>query len=149
MPSLNNDGIRYIKISRIDKNGVDQTPTLQSLNKITIPYSTGDITYTVINITERLTFFLYYVNLAGVEWDDRAEIKYDFTGSILNSSKRYQTTQDMSGAPDLYIKFPIISSSNDNLNFLNLGRNIYLCCKKLLLLFLQEQPIHCSLHDNF
>ncbi len=121
MPSLNNDGIRYIKISRIDKNGVDQTPTLQSLNKITIPYSTGDITYTVINITERLTFFLYYVNLAGVEWDDRAEIKYDFTGSILNSSKRYQTTQDMSGAPDLYIKFPIISSSNDNLNFLNLG----------------------------
>ena len=37
------DGVRYIKIAKIDKNGVDQTPTLQSLNQLTIPYSTGDI----------------------------------------------------------------------------------------------------------
>ena len=115
------EGVRYIKIARIDKNGVDQTTTLQSLNQITIPYTSGDIVYTIVNITEKPTFFLYYVNPAEVDWDDRAEIKYDFTGSILNSSKRYQTTQDMSGAPDLYIKFPIISSSNDSLNFLNLG----------------------------
>ena len=100
------EGVRYIKIARIDKNGVDQTTTLQSLNQITIPYTSGDIVYTIVNITEKPTFFLYYVNPAEVDWDDRAEIKYDFTGSILNSSKRYQTTQDMSGAPDLYIKFP-------------------------------------------
>lgn len=115
------DGVVYIKIAKTDKNGINQTNTLQSLNQVIIPYSSGDIAYKVISITEHPTFFLYYVNPAGVEWADRAEIKYDFTGSILNSSKRYQTTQDMSGAPDLYIKFPIISSSNDNLNFLNLG----------------------------
>ena len=111
----------YIKISRIDKNGVNQTNTLQSLNQITIPYSTGDIVYEILEITEHPTYFLYYINPAGIEIGDRAEIKYDFTGSILNSSTTYQTTQDMTGAPDLYIKFPIISSSNDNLNFLNLG----------------------------
>jgi hypothetical protein len=110
MPSLNNDGIRYIKISRIDKNGVDQTPTLQSLNKITIPYSTGDITYTVINITERLTFFLYYVNLAGVEWDDRAEIKYDFTGSLIS-----RPSSPPEGIPNGdYVDVVI---EKDNLNF--------------------------------
>ena len=109
----------YIKIARIDKNGIDQTNTLQSLNQVTVPYSTGNITYEVIGITEHPTYYLYYVKPAQVGWADRAEIEYDFTGSILNSSTTYQTTQDMTGAPDLYIKFPITSSLNDNLNFLN------------------------------
>ena len=47
------EGVRYIKIARIDKNGIDQTNTLQSLNQITIPYTSGDIVYTVVNITEK------------------------------------------------------------------------------------------------
>ena len=47
----------YIKISRIDKNGVNQTNTLQSLNKLTIPYSTGNITYTILSIVEKPTYF--------------------------------------------------------------------------------------------
>ena len=76
------EGVRYIKIARIDKNGIDQTNTLQSLNQITIPYTSGDIVYTVVNITEKPTFFLYYVNPAEVDWSDRADIKYDFTGSL-------------------------------------------------------------------
>lgn len=76
------EGVRYIKIARIDKNGIDQTNTLQSLNFLTIPYTSGDITYTVTNITEKPTFFLYYVNPAEVDWDDRADIKYNFTGSL-------------------------------------------------------------------
>ena len=78
------DGVVYIKIAKTDKNGINQTNTLQSLNQVTIPYSTGNITYKVIDITEHPTFFLYYVNPAGVEWADRAEIKYDFTGSLVS-----------------------------------------------------------------
>ena len=50
------DGVRYIKISKIDKNGINQTNTLQSLNQITIPYTSGDIVYTVINIIEKFIF---------------------------------------------------------------------------------------------
>jgi len=79
------EGVRYIKIARIDKNGIDQTNTLQSLNQITIPYTSGDIVYTVINIIEKPTFFLYYVNPAEVDWSDRADIKYDFTGSLTST----------------------------------------------------------------
>lgn len=79
------EGVRYIKIARIDKNGIDQTNTLQSLNQITIPYTSGDIVYTVVNITEKPTFFLYYVNPAEVDWSDRADIKYDFTGSLTST----------------------------------------------------------------
>ena len=104
------EGVRYIKIARIDKNGIDQTNTLQSLNKIIIPYTSGDITYTVINITENPTFFLYYVNPAEVDWDDRADIKYDFTGSLSGD-----LFSNLSGL--VYHTVPIISSEKDSLNF--------------------------------
>ena len=32
------DAVRFIKISKKDKNGVDKTISLQSLSEITIPY---------------------------------------------------------------------------------------------------------------
>ena len=50
-------GVRYIKIAKKDKNGVDQTNTLQSLTEITIPFSTSNITYNIISITEKPTYF--------------------------------------------------------------------------------------------
>ena len=76
------EGVRYIKISKIDKNGVDNTITLQSLTKLTIPYSSGDVTYDILTISEQPTHFVYYVENPNIEWADRADIKYDFTGSI-------------------------------------------------------------------
>lgn len=118
------EGVRYIKIAKVDKDGNDQTTSLQSLSQIVIPYSTGNITYEILNITEKSTYFLYYVQNPNLEWADRAEIKYDFTGSLLTSSPTYQTNQDMTGAPDLFIKIPITSSTTDNLNFLNLNSSI-------------------------
>ena len=75
------DAVRFIKISKKDKNGVDKTPTLQSLSEITIPYSTGNIRYKILNITEKPSYFLYEVNNPNLEWADRAEVGYDFTGS--------------------------------------------------------------------
>ena len=76
------DAVRFIKISKKDKNGVDKTPNLQSLSEITIPYSTGNIRYKILNITEKPSYFLYEVNNPNLEWADRAEVGYDFTGSI-------------------------------------------------------------------
>ena len=103
------DGIRYIKIAKIDKNGNNQTNTLQSLNQVTIPFSTGNITYKVNNITEHPTFFLYYVDPAGVEWADRAEIKYDFTGSL---------TSIFHPSPSTLLSIIDINPETDNLGFL-------------------------------
>ena len=75
------DAVRFIKISKKDKNGIDKTPTLQSLSEITIPYSTGNVRYDILNIIEKPTYFLYEVNNPNLEWADRAEVGYDFTGS--------------------------------------------------------------------
>jgi hypothetical protein len=105
------EGVRYIKIARIDKNGIDQTNTLQSLNLITIPYTSGDITYTVINITENPTFFLYYVNPAEVDWDDRAELGYSFSSS-------YDGAQSLP-----FLGMPQLTPSLDNLSFFLEGGN--------------------------
>lgn len=73
----------YIKISKIDKNGVNQTITLQSLDKLTIPYSTGNITYNILEIVEKPTYFQYYIQLQdnNVEFADRAELGYSFSSS--------------------------------------------------------------------
>ena len=40
------DKILYIKVSKIDGDGVDQTFTLQSLQQITIPWGAGNSTET-------------------------------------------------------------------------------------------------------
>ena len=102
------DGVRYIKIAKIDKNGVDQTNSLQSLNQITIPYSTGNVTYNILNITEQPTYFVYYVVNPNIEWDDRADIEYNFTGSFSTSSfSPFIARQN----------FPILNSLYDNLGF--------------------------------
>lgn len=99
------DGVVYIKIAKTDKNGINQTNTLQSLNQVTIPYSTGNITYKVIDITEHPTFFLYYVNPAGVEWADRADILYSFSSS-------YSGNQSLP-----FLGTPQLTSTVDNQNF--------------------------------
>ena len=39
------EGVKYIKVAKIDKNGVNQTLSLQSLSVLTIPYSTGNIIF--------------------------------------------------------------------------------------------------------
>ena len=75
------EGVRYIKIAKKDSNEVDQTLNLQSLTEITIPFSTGNITYNILSITEKSTYFLYSVPYTPVEWADRSELYYDFTGS--------------------------------------------------------------------
>ncbi len=111
----------YIKISKIDKNGVNQTNVLQSLNQLTIPYSTSNIAYKILEITEHPTYFLYYINPAGIVIGDKAEIKYDFTGSTLLTSDTFQGVTDMTGAPDLFRKIPIISTSTDSLGFFHTG----------------------------
>ena len=105
------DGVVYIKIAKIDKNGNNQTNTLQSLNQLIVPYSTGDIVYKVKNITEKPTFFLYYVDPTNVEWADRADLYYNFTGSL-------EDTDTPLGAGNPASSISNITSITDSLSFL-------------------------------
>ena len=110
MPIQYPEGVRYIKIAKIDKDGIDQTNILQSLTEITIPFSTGNITYNVISITEKPTFFLYSIPYTNVEWADRAELEYDFTGSLIS-----RPSDPSEGIPNGdYVDVVI---EKDNLNF--------------------------------
>jgi hypothetical protein len=110
------DAVRFIKISKKDKNGVDKTLTLQSLSELTIPYSTGNVRYKILNITEKPTYFLYEVNNPNLEWADSAKIEYNFTGSLISNplSESYN-----------YSLIPIINNLNDPLNFFNPDIQIY------------------------
>ena len=47
------EGVKYIKVAKIDANGVDQTLSLQSLSELTIPYSTGNVRYEILSISEQ------------------------------------------------------------------------------------------------
>ena len=107
------EGVRYIKIAKKDSNEVDQTLNLQSLTEITIPFSTGNITYNILSITEKSTYFLYSVPYTPVEWADRSELYYDFTGS----SNTLLTPISGSGANAKNYNDIPINSINDPLNF--------------------------------
>ena len=98
------EGVRYIKVAKIDKDGVDQTNSLQSLTELTIPYSSGAIIYNILNITEHPTNFIYYVENPNIEWTDRADIYYSFSGSY-------------TGSPLPFYATPPITSSLDNQNY--------------------------------
>lgn len=104
------DAVRFIKISKKDKNGVDKTSTLQSLSELTIPYSTGNVRYKILNITEKPTYFLYEVNNPNLEWADSAKIEYNFTGSLISNPLSESNN---------YSLIPIINNLNDPLNFFN------------------------------
>ena len=107
------EGVKYIKISKKDKNGVDKTNVLQTLTELTIPYSTGNVRYDILDIVEKPTFFLYRVENPNVEWADRAEIEYNFTGSV-DSSQLYYSERPS-------VKFttfiPLTSSFGEQSNF--------------------------------
>ena len=129
----------YIKIARIDKNGIDQTNTLQSLNQVTVPYSTGNITYEVIGITEHPTYYLYYVKPAQVGWADRAELEYDFTGSVTNESFSISNILQSQNLDN----YQIISTEKDNLGFYNSST------KELIINTYPQKSLHFKLSGSY
>jgi hypothetical protein len=115
------EGVKYIKISKKDKNGVDKTPTLQSLTELTIPYSTGNVRYDILDIVEKPTFFLYRVENPGIEFNDHAEIQYNFTGSV-DSTQLYYSEKPTSKFTTLV---PLTASFGDQSHFLDNSTGYY------------------------
>jgi len=98
------EGVRYIKVAKLDKNGNNQTNILLSLTKLTIPFSSGNVTYDILTRDEHSSYFIYYVENPNLEWADRADINYSFSGSY-------------TGSHNQLIYSPPISSSVDNQGF--------------------------------
>ena len=107
------EGVRYIKVAKVDGNGTNNTNALQSLTKLTIPYSSGNITYDILNISEEQDYFLYYVNGPSGSFNDAGNIKYDFTGS-LNSTTNFSSIN-----LNMRSIIPFITGSVDNNGFYN------------------------------
>jgi len=82
--------VLYIKVSKIDENGVDQTNTLQSLTQIVLPWGGGSsstTTFLIENISEFTDYFLYSVNPSNSMSDttitnNRSKIEYEFSASL-------------------------------------------------------------------
>ena len=105
------EGVKYIKVAKIDGDGVDQTISLQSLTEITIPYSTGNVTYDILSISEQLNYFLYSVDNPNIEHADRASLKYDVTASLNNILVGF-------GAPVTNPRTAKLTTITDNQEFL-------------------------------
>lgn len=77
----NSVGAKYIKIPRIDANGVDNTIRLQELSTIRIKFSDiGVVEFIVQYISEFADYYLYRVNdnVAVNSTDDNQVLSYDF-----------------------------------------------------------------------
>ena len=56
------DGVRYVKINKIDSNGIDKSAYLNQLEQLTIEYSDiGTKVYQITNIQEQPTSYLYSI----------------------------------------------------------------------------------------
>lgn len=77
--------IQYIKISKIDKTGVDLTTQLESINTLVLPSGSSFAEYTIKNKSRFKDYFLYYVtppDRNNISNDITSSLKYDFTGSL-------------------------------------------------------------------
>ena len=87
---------RYIKISKLDADGNDISPTLANLTTITIPWEDGSIAqYNVLgstSTTEYYNFVVEYEPTSSIDFTDSniiEEVNIPFTSSLDTSSSQY------------------------------------------------------------
>ena len=88
---------RYIKIAKIDADGIDNTPSLSSLQYINIPWSDGSkVRYKVISRSQQTDFFDYLVEYeptSSIYYPDSASFDYSFENRfafLINQSNANQ-----------------------------------------------------------
>ncbi len=116
--------IQYIKIARIDNNGVDNTLPLESLNTLILPSGSSFKEYTILNRTRTNDYFLYYVqppDREDIADDDKSVLNYEFTGSCLAGTNVTSTFSLYQAG----ISIPITESNSDNLGFYNADDDAY------------------------
>ena len=115
-------GTLYLKIPKIDNNGVDQSLNLESLTQIIIPSSTN-VAYQFETVTEKPTFYLYKTipNTSTPDVSTFGKLSYNLTGSI-DITTNYYSLQ--SGIKNTTL-IPIISSSGEDYGFYNQPQGKY------------------------
>lgn len=80
-------GVKFIKIARVDKQGKDNTLSLQELNSIRIDYSDTDIVeYPIVSIAKYDDYFLFGVATTNITSStDNQILNYRFSGSYSGS----------------------------------------------------------------
>ena len=116
--------IKYIKISKIDGNGLDLTSTLESLTKIILPLSTGSQVFNVLTSNEYTDYFLFGVqapNNDDIPTVDKALVEeYVFTGSMDTSTYTVSQTYPYN-AVRAGVIIPVETVNEDNMNFAGSG----------------------------
>jgi hypothetical protein len=84
-------GVKYIKVSRFDANGIDQSTQLQNINNIRILFSDyiNPIDYPAISITEYPDYYLYAI------------IPTDTTSSVDNEILNYKVSASGASISDI------------------------------------------------
>ena len=118
---------RYIKISKKDKNGDDNSLALSQLSTITIPFSNGKKgVYDVLGITEQLDYYSYlveYKSVSNIYYQDSASLEYDFEAKSFIDNNNSQTSPFSTTSSVDYL--PISTLIIDNQEFFNGANSSY------------------------
>jgi hypothetical protein len=117
--SINQQGVTYIKINRIDNEGNDNTLTLQGLTNIRIKYSDiGVKDYPIYTIAEYPNYYLYQLYTT--------DVTSSTDNSILNYTLNVTTGSQTFGGTGLFFSdFPIGNINTDSTGYYNSTTSVY------------------------
>jgi hypothetical protein len=108
-------GVKYIKVSRFDANGVDQSNQLQNINNIRMLFSdyVNPIDYPAVSITEYPDYYLYTIIPTDVTSStDNQILNYKVSGSSLTINNVSSTYPAVGGWVGLINNFTIQGGTN-------------------------------------
>lgn len=102
-----NEGVKLIKISKIDTNSVDQTNVLSQLQSITLALPNGTpITYIILSTFEYSNYFLYQTAVNATDVGGGFQQFALFSPAVANFvSSDYDTTYGFADFPQFSRKF--------------------------------------------
>jgi hypothetical protein len=117
------NGVKYIKLNRIDSGGLDQSPYLQQLQTIRLSYpDRSDVTYNIAGVQNFGDYFLYSIGPYA------PGSMNNFNTSSVGDIKNYtlQTNQSsFNESPGAFIYTASLTSTSDPLGYFNNTTHIY------------------------
>jgi hypothetical protein len=106
-----NEGVKLIKISKIDGNGIDQTNVLSQLQSISFSLPNGTpITYIIVGTQEYLNYFLYHTAVNATDIAGGLQQFALFSPAVANFvSSDYDVTYGLADFPQFSRNFMDVS----------------------------------------
>ena len=127
-PSVITKGIKYIKINRFDKQGNDNTLSLQELTNVRLRFDDfGIVNFPVLTISEYPDYYLY--RIADVTFGNSTE-KFKSPTNPTSSTNTYTLTAGNNTSPIFYGYTDTTGSINGNglYDFVNGGYTVTATC---------------------